>query len=84
MMATVTVTTVIDGQTYNPGDEVWDLGSFECVAVDGNKRSYEGLSADAPDKLPKYADLGAGSSATCLDTGDYYKYHAKSKEWYKQ
>ena len=60
-----------------------DLGSFECVSVEGiNQRNYEGLSADV-DKLPKYDDLEAGSTALCLDTGDFYKYHAKSKTWYK-
>ena len=73
-----------DGQIYNEGETPWDLGSFECVGTEGNQRYYEGLSADAPDKLPKYDNLGAGSSATCLDNGDYYKYHAKSKTWYKQ
>lgn len=75
---------VHDGQFYEDNEPVWDLGSFECVDRDGNKRYYEGLSADAPHKLPKYEDLGAGSSATCLDNGDYYKYHAKTKEWILQ
>lgn len=70
-----------DGQTYKKGEEIWDLGSFECVSVEGNQRSYEGLSNDI-DKLPKYDDLGTGSSALCIDTGDYYKYHAQTKMWY--
>lgn len=73
-----------DGQYYNEGEPIWDLGSFECVGFDGNQRYYEGFSADAPDKLPKYDNLGAGSTATCLDNGDFYKYHAKSKEWIPQ
>ena len=46
-----------DGQYYNEGEPVWDLGSFECVdGQDMNQRNYEGLSADV-DKLPKYDDL---------------------------
>lgn len=75
--------TVDDGQTYYPGQEIWDLGSFVCVDVDGNKRSYSGLAADV-DKLPKYDDLGTDSSAKCLDTGDFYYYHAPSKTWFLQ
>ena len=73
----------VDGQIYEEGQEVWDLGSFECVGHEGNQRYYEGLSADAPAKLPKYDNLEAGSTALCLDNGDYYKYHAKSKTWFK-
>ena len=72
-----------DGQYYSEGEPLHDLGSFECVGVKGiNQRKYEGLSADIA-KLPKYDNLEAGSSAFCLDTGDYYKYHAKTKTWYK-
>lgn len=75
---------VFDGQVYQDDEPVWDLGSFECVdKEDTNQRNYEGLSVDAPHKLPTYDNLEAGSSALCLDTGDYYKYHAKSKTWYK-
>ena len=74
---------VYDGQVYQDDEPVWDLGSFECVdKEDTNQRNYEGLSADVA-KLPTYDNLEAGSSALCLDTGDLYKYHAKSKTWYK-
>ena len=74
---------VVDGQIYTDDAPVHDLGSFECVSKEGvNQRNYEGLSTDV-DKLPKYDDLEAGSTALCLDTGDFYKYHAKSKTWYK-
>lgn len=71
---------VIDGQFYKQGDEIWDLGSFQCTDVDGQKRSYEGFSTDVS-KLPKYENLATGSSALCYDTGDYYKYHAPTKTW---
>lgn len=78
-----TVATVYDGQTYQVGEEIPDLGSFECVSVEGNKRSYSGLSKDVS-KLPKYDNLATNSSAQCLDTGDFYFYHAPTKKWYKQ
>lgn len=72
-----------DGQYYNEGEPIWDLGSFECVdKEDTNQRNYEGLSADV-DKLPTYNNLEAGSTALCIDTGELYKYHAKTKTWYK-
>lgn len=28
---------VYDGQHYKEGEEIWDLGSFDCVEVDGSK-----------------------------------------------
>ena len=74
---------VYDGQMYEDNATVHDLGSFECVSRDDlNQRNHEGLSADVS-KLPTYDNLEAGSTALCLDTGDLYKYHAKSKTWYK-
>jgi hypothetical protein len=76
--------TIVDGQTYREGETPWDLGSFECVGTDGNKRFYSGLSVDAPHKLPRYANLGTDSYAKCLDNGDFYYYHNPSREWYKQ
>lgn len=75
---------IFDGHTYQPGEEIPDLGSFECVGTEGNKRFYSGLSVDAPAKLPKYDDLGTDSNAKCIDNGDFYYYHAPSKSWYKQ
>lgn len=73
--------TVFDGQTYKPGEIIHDLGSFVAVetSADGKKRSYEGLSKDV-EKLPHY--VVSGSSALCLDTGDYYKYHEPTDTWY--
>lgn len=73
---------VIDGQFYKQGDEIWDLGSFVATSVSGQIRNYEGLSSDVS-KLPKYDDLGTGSSAFCVDTGDLYKYEKTTKTWYK-
>ena len=75
---------VYDGQNYKEGEEIWDLGSFDCQEVEGSKRHYFGLSADAPMKLPKYDNLGTGSTAMCLDNGDYYIYLASTKTWYLQ
>lgn len=79
-MAIAQTITVVDGKTYQPGEEIWDLGSFACVDVRGNIRSYEGLSSDIS-KLLHY--VGTGSSALCLDTGDYYKFHKETDQWYK-
>ena len=75
---------VVDGQIYEDDAVVHDLGSWECVSrEDVNQRNYQGFSADV-DKLPKYDNLEAGSTAYCLDTGDYYIYHAKTKTWVLQ
>ena len=46
-------------------------------------RSYELLSTDFG-KLPTSDNLMTGSSAYCIDTGDYYKYETTTKQWYKQ
>lgn len=73
--------TKVDGQTYKPGEEIWDLGSFVATSVQGEIRNYEGLSKDAPAKLPLYVETG--SSAFCVDTGDYYKFEKSTKTWYK-
>ena len=81
-MAIADKTIVIDGQTYNEGDTIHELGSLQCVEVRGNQRDYQGLIKDK-DKLPKYDDLGTGSSALCVDNGDFYKYEATTKTWYK-
>lgn len=75
--------TIHDGQVYQAGEEIHDLGSFTCVEQIGNRRSYSGMSADV-EKLPKYDNLATNSSAQCLDTGDFYYYHAPTKSWYKQ
>lgn len=72
--------TLVDGQLYEPGDEIWDLGSFVATSAKGRKRNYEGLSKDI-EKLPHYVDTG--SSAFCLDTGDFYKYLRSTDKWYK-
>ena len=71
---------IVDGVEYNKGDEIWDLGSFVAVEARGMMRSYEGLSKDAPGKLPHY--VSSGSSAFCLDTGDMYKFHEQTDTWY--
>lgn len=74
---------IVDGQKYDDGDVAWDLGSFECIDEEGDRRHYSGLSADIG-KLPKYDSLATGSTAQCLDNGDFYIYHASTKTWYRQ
>lgn len=73
---------IYDGQNYEAGDELPDLGKWDCVGTEDNKRFYEGFSEDV-DKLPKYDTLGTGSTALCYDTGDLYKFHSKTNQWYK-
>lgn len=64
-----------------------DLGSWVCTSVERNDkgelniRNYEGLSADIS-KLPHYENLGTGSSALCLDNGDFLKYEKSTDTWY--
>lgn len=74
--------TTYDGHFYQKGEEIPDLGSFVATTTSGQIRNYEGLSVDVA-KLPKYDDLGTGSSAFCVDTGDLYKYEKTTKTWYK-
>lgn len=69
-----------DGQLYQPGQEIPDLGSWTCVKLDSERRFYEGISRDL-EKLPHYVEHG--SRAQCLDTGDVYTFHAKLKKWFK-
>lgn len=85
-MAKATAKTVYDGQTYEVGEEIPDLGSLECTDVVGNKRSYFGFQEDE-DKLPTYDNLGGGSDATLVDPSGtnatkILYYHTKSKAWY--
>lgn len=77
---------VIDGQYYKKGDEIWDLGSLECIEVNGRQRSYFGFLNDK-DKLPKYDNLGTGSKAILVDEAGNSDtviayYHAPSRIWY--
>lgn len=82
-MARATVVTVQDGHVYQIGEEIPDLGSLVCTETDGNRRSYEGYNSDAS-KLPKYDDLGTGSSASLVDESGklhIYIYVAYDKKW---
>lgn len=73
--------TIIDGQTYKPGDKLPDFGSIVCVSHEGNKRDYEGLLSDFS-KLPTYVD--DGSSALLYDgTGNTKVYHFLNGKWYE-
>lgn len=71
---------VQDGQTYNPGDEVPDMGSWVAVEAKGNIRHYEGIATDFS-KLPHYVDTG--SSALSLDTSQVWKFHKPTDTWYE-
>lgn len=71
-----------DGQIYNDKSEIPDLGSLVCTSVNGNIRSYDGHFADRY-KLPKYDNLGTGSSAFLSNNGDFvlFKYYSDTKTW---
>lgn len=72
-------TVVQDGQVYEPGDDVPDMGSITALESTGNYREYNALSKDI-DKLPTYVSFG--SSCYMIDTTDLYKFDGKS--WIKQ
>ena len=65
---------------------IWVIGFVQVLKKNDNNefniRNYEGLSADI-DKLPHYENLSTGSSALCIDTGDWYKYEKSTDTWYK-
>ena len=76
---------VFDGQTYENESEIPNMGSIQCVEVRGNQRDYQGFVQDSQ-KLPKYDDLGTGSSATLIDPNGTEstiigKYDAPTKTW---
>lgn len=74
--------TIYDGHLYVSGSEIPDLGSLVCISSNGNIRNYEGKYSDKA-KLPKYDDLGTGSSAFLSDNGSFklLKYYADTKTW---
>lgn len=78
-----TVTTIYDGQTYNPGEEIPDLGSIRCIKAQGNKRDYVFMSKDL-DKLPTYDTLASGSYALAADTSELFVYEESTKTWHQQ
>lgn len=74
-----------DGQIYQPGEEVPDLGSISAIAANGNIRKYEGLITDE-NKLKFITYVGTGSSATLYnDRGEVRILHfnEKTKKWYR-
>jgi hypothetical protein len=63
------IKTTIDGHEYEAGDEIWDLGGWECEGVDQEgRRSYVGNETMA--KLPPYAPVG---SEAISKSGSVYK-----------
>lgn len=61
--------TTIDGHEYDPGEEIWDLGGWECDSIDTEgRRTYLGNEVMA--KLPPYAPLG---SEAISKSGNVYK-----------
>lgn len=77
---------VVDGQRYKKGEEIWDLGSLQCISDERSpQRQYFGYVQDK-DKLPKYDNLATGSSAKLVDPDGIEKtiianYDAQTKRW---
>lgn len=72
-------TVIQDGQTYYPGQEIWDLGSIKAIAgLSGSVRHYEGEQKDF-NKLPKY--VSGGSTCFMVDSGKYYRFDENTKTW---
>lgn len=69
-----------DGQTYEPGENVPEMGSLVCTSFVGNVRHYKGVSDDRVN-LPTY--VGEGSTFTASDTGAKYTYSADKGLWYR-
>lgn len=75
---------IVDGQLYQPGEEIPEFGSIKCVDT-SEPRKYIGNSKDAPilnDIIAKYAS----NKASCLmtDTGDYYEFDSNLKKFVAQ
>ena len=74
-----------DGHEYESELDIPEMGSIQCVEVRGNQRDYQGFVQDSQ-KLPKYDDLGTGSSATLIDPNGIEPtiiayYDAKIQKW---
>ena len=81
-------TTFFDGNWYEKGEEVPDIGSFVASPDSDKVRSYIGLSKDidklkAASSLQKYDDLETGTSAFCIDTGQVFNYEKTTRKWYE-
>lgn len=74
---------IVDGISYEPGEEVPDLGSVSCISAKVMLRNYTLLSKDV-DKLPTYDNLKSGSTALAVDTSEVYVYESTTKTWYQQ
>ena len=64
---------IVDGQLYQPGEEIPEFGSIKCVDT-SEPRKYIGNSKDASNK------------ASCLmtDTGDYYEFDSNLNKFVAQ
>jgi len=60
------------------GNEYWALDSR-----DGLKCTFYGLSTDIA-SLPTDAEIGTGSVAYCVDTGDVYMFYQPTTSWHEQ
>lgn len=77
-------TAIMDGQLYQPGEEIPAFGSIKCVDT-SEPRKYIGNSKDASvlnDIIAKYASNK--SSCLMLDTGEYYEFDSNLNKFVVQ
>lgn len=71
-----------DGQKYEKKEDIPDIGGFDCTNHYGeNVRSYVGLSSGIEKFKANVTYAGNGSTALCVDNGNYYMFFDGS--WYK-
>ena len=81
-MAKATYRQVIDGKTFNVGDDLPELGSLKFVSGGyGQICEIEGNSTDVS-KLP--TDVKQGSQAYFVDNQKLYKFDETNSEWVAQ
>lgn len=76
--------TYYNGLILDPGEEKPDMGDIECIERKGGQVSFQAFSTDE-EKVRNltHKSLGPGTSCMFLDTGEYARYHAGRRKWYK-
>lgn len=74
-----------DEMVYLDG-EAPDLGSITPIKYDATTgtREYRLLSKDKSKLNSIVTYCGTGSTAYCVDTGEFLMFHTDTKQWYEQ
>ena len=76
----------VDGKSYESIEQAPDLGNLTCIDASNYPiRKYQGFTSDKL-KLPKYDDLGDGSTAILIDPDGVEstiiaRYYSNIKKW---